>query len=941
MYQRRRHFTLAAVTVVAAATALMLVDGTAVMAKATPSTQASSARKGEAVLPPAPDLGLPESASPQARTRRQQSRAALSATQREQGMKAFGELVGPKLKQKLTSITAHQATAPSWQDIVAGKAASASRGPQPAFVTGFTPGASGSATAKGLATASVFPTQDADTDADADGLPESFEGQLADAFTPEYHVSGGEEPGTGMALFQDGVPQTVRETRPPTPPISHYRVQPLGFSKASDGSVVSVLRIDYLTLWNRDDGPDSVTCDIDVGLLGGLVGVDLLHMFEGLLAHRLDNERSAVLVAAPTTVPSFNLDPSAYRAYAYFTTAHEGDPVFDQSTFIVPGTPVPANSHILLALSRSKHGTYTFNPDFYPLFPADIIGIVYAEIDLLRATEVIGDVLYLVLNEIADTLFFGCAIERFEEQGGQYAQTRINIGEPLGHAINGSGFIEDDSKDALHLRSKLTGNLFGFAGPARPGPIATLVHGSRVNLRWGASTGATDYQVYRDGVPAGTTSGTQLLDIQVSPKQSYKYAVVARNAYATSPPANTFVRNDFEAADRAYLSTKDGPALCGRVGDATNQALICHINKPTGWVSVGFGAGDWGYTEDRAWLTNADGTISYCRRVGVPGNYIQCNKFDGSGTISTSPFVDVGYPENRAYLSTKDGPALCGRAGFDTDQHLVCTVLKPSGWFSLYSGVTDWGYREDRTWLTNADGTVSYCRRVGVPGNYLQCDRFDGTAWSTSTSGFVDVGYPQDRTFLSSKDGPALCGRVGDVTNQALICHINKPTGWASVGFGAGDWGYSEDRTWLTNADGTISYCRRVGVPGNYIQCNKFDGSGTISTSPFVDVAYPENRTYLSTKDGPALCGRVGDVTNQALACQISTPTGWITVGFGAGDWGYSEDRAFLTNADGTVSYCRRVGVPGNYIQCNKFGASGTISTSAFVDVGYPDTFPG
>jgi hypothetical protein len=77
---------------------------------------------------------------------------------------------------------------------------------------------------------------------------------VADVFTPVYHVSAGENAGTGFATFFDAVPQNVAQVFGSVPPINYFRVQPLGFGTDSAGAPVGVLRIDYLTLWNRDDG---------------------------------------------------------------------------------------------------------------------------------------------------------------------------------------------------------------------------------------------------------------------------------------------------------------------------------------------------------------------------------------------------------------------------------------------------------------------------------------------------------------------------------------------------------------------------------------------------------------------------------------------------------------------------------------------------------------
>ncbi|MGW4651999.1 CHAP domain-containing protein, partial [Kitasatospora sp. NPDC004289] len=286
--------------------------------------------------------------------------------------------------------------------------------------------------------------------------------------------------------------------------------------------------------------------------------------------------------------------------------------------------------------------------------------------------------------------------------------------------------------------------------PPAPGGLSALVHGSRVNLQWGASSGATDYQISRNGVLIGTVTGTRLLDVQVSPQQSYGYSVVARNAAGSSAPTTRYVQTTVDSADYAYLPTKDGPAECGRAGDPSYQLLVCNVLKPTGWVSRYSAPNDWGYANDRSWIANSDGSISYCRRVGT-GDQVLCDRFDGTTwTSSMSPHYDLGYTENRAYLATKDGPAVCGRAGDPSSQFLVCNVLKPTGWVSAYSPPNDWGYANDRSWIANSDGTVSYCRRVGT-GDQALCDRFDGTTWTSSMSPHYDLGYTENRAYLATK----------------------------------------------------------------------------------------------------------------------------------------------------------------------------------------------
>lgn len=268
-------------------------------------------------------------------------------------------------------------------------------------------------------------------DSDSDGLPNSFENSLADGFTPSYYISGGENAGTGFASFFNSVPQAVDQVFGSTPPISNFRVTPLGFFSRNDGIQYGLIQIDYLTLWNKDDGLVS----------GGFcIGNPFINP-ASFGNHALDNERSAILVAAPLSNSTYNLNIQDYKIYEVFTAAHE-ETFFDQSRYYNLSTPFPFDSHIKLGLSRSKHATYTFNPDGFPILPRYVIFDVYSRIYSLYYSGQIGYGTYLAYLFAADQTFFRCIVESFQNQGGTYANTRINIGE-LSLPSNGSNFIQD------------------------------------------------------------------------------------------------------------------------------------------------------------------------------------------------------------------------------------------------------------------------------------------------------------------------------------------------------------------------------------------------------------------------------------------------------------------------------------------------------------------
>jgi hypothetical protein len=126
-------------------------------------------------------------------------------------------------------------------------------------------------------------------DVDGDSLPDDFENAVGDAFTPLYGVSGGEQAGTGFARFADSSTLSIIQNLPAVPPASHYRVTPVGFAYDNTGQQYGFLQIDYLTLWNRDDGLDvGGDCRFYASVLGGLVGYGLSGALDGLGGHEFD-----------------------------------------------------------------------------------------------------------------------------------------------------------------------------------------------------------------------------------------------------------------------------------------------------------------------------------------------------------------------------------------------------------------------------------------------------------------------------------------------------------------------------------------------------------------------------------------------------------------------------------------------------------------------------
>lgn len=208
--------------------------------------------------------------------------------------------------------------------------------------------------------------------------------KLMNGFKPYYKVSSGENAGTGFATFKNSVPQSVLRNYAPAPVISHYRVTPLGFGRdRTTNQRYGVIRLDFLTEWNRDDGP-AIGADC-LALSAGL-GLSL----DELGAHALDNERSAILVAAPDAgYYQYNVDHRVYKAYDFYLAAHEGIFPFDHSDYYAPDNPWAIGNHPVLYLSKSKHATYGFNPHRFPMVNNAIIAETYF---LIRQLYVTGQI---------------------------------------------------------------------------------------------------------------------------------------------------------------------------------------------------------------------------------------------------------------------------------------------------------------------------------------------------------------------------------------------------------------------------------------------------------------------------------------------------------------------------------------------------------------------
>jgi hypothetical protein len=119
-------------------------------------------------------------------------------------------------------------------------------------------------------------------------------------------------------------------------------------------------------------------------------------------------------------------------------------------------------------------------------------------------------------------------------------------------------FVEDDGSSGGGT----------VTAPPTPGGLSATVNGSSaITLSWAAASGATSYQVFRDGSLRGTTSNTTWPDSGLSAATSYSYTVVAANSAGNSAPSSSLT------ATTAAAGTTPAPFAMDGVADSAGYLL--------------------------------------------------------------------------------------------------------------------------------------------------------------------------------------------------------------------------------------------------------------------------------------------------------------------------------------------------------------------------------
>ena len=316
----------------------------------------------------------------------------------------------------------------------------------------------------------------------------------------------------------------------------------------------------------------------------------------------------------------------------------------------------------------------------------------------------------------------------------------------------------------------------------------------------------------------------------------------------------------------------------------------------------------WGGPLSRSFVTGADGTVSYCRNLGLDQRTLACTALDterrtwaADATSGRTPRTAVA---DRAWVTTAAGPAQCGRTGTPAMPRVTCSVLGSAGWqTSTAPGRTDWGTALSRAFVAGHDGTVSFCRTLGTPGHLrAACRTFhpETQTWSADDVATTSItNLPANATWLGATAGPALCWSPAAGVRGG--CQVRSAWGWQVAKLSKkADAGAPATRAFLVGRGGDVSWCR-IGGHSRVVACVQLLPSGngwqtgrsTRLARALRDGA-TENRAWVATSAGPALCGRTGTARQQRVGCQVLTGSGWRFTGSQRTPWGLPGYRAFV-----------------------------------------------
>jgi hypothetical protein len=205
--------------------------------------------------------------------------------------------------------------------------------------------------------------------------------------------------------------------------------------------------------------------------------------------------------------------------------------------------------------------------------------------------------------------------------------------------------------------------------PVPTGLAASAITAASATLKWNASTGATDYIVYENGVAFGTVPGTSLNITGLAPTTTYNFAVAAVGAGGTSAKSAplsvttaaggggtaflsdvVIIMEENEAASN-WLNPANAPYLNGTLlpkGALAEPLNTCHPSQPN-YIAM-IGGTNYGCNADspQPWSgvpATAKSLVDLLEAKGIPYVFLMESLGGSLYAIKHDPFVQ--FPLNR------------------------------------------------------------------------------------------------------------------------------------------------------------------------------------------------------------------------------------------------------------------------------------------------------